>query len=65
MGQLLNEMDGIESRGRQGGAVFMIACTNRIGDIDEGFLRPGRLGILHVGSYNISYIYNPTRKYIR
>ena len=36
---LLNEMDGIEEcRG-----VMVIACTNRLGDLDDALIRPGRL----------------------
>ena len=36
---LLNEMDGVvKSEG-----VLVIGCTNRVGDLDEALLRPGRL----------------------
>lgn len=35
---LLNELDGIEERT----GVFVIGCTDRIRDVDEALLRPGR-----------------------
>ena len=38
---LLNEMDGISSTSNSG--VLVLACTNRIQDLDAALLRPGRL----------------------
>jgi transitional endoplasmic reticulum ATPase len=39
LSQLLNEMDGIQSRKN----VFLVGCTNRKDKIDPAVLRPGRL----------------------
>jgi len=39
---LLNEMDGISSDKRKH-SVLVIACTNRLEDLDAALLRPGRL----------------------
>ena len=36
--QLLNEMDGVESRAQ----VIVVAATNRLDIIDSALLRPGR-----------------------
>ena len=36
--QLLNEMDGVESRAQ----VIVVAATNRLDIIDKALLRPGR-----------------------
>ncbi|KAI2504607.1 AAA ATPase-like protein [Fragilaria crotonensis] len=38
---LLNELDGISST--TNGGVLVLACTNRLGDLDAALLRPGRL----------------------
>ena len=38
---LLNEMDGISSTSNSG--VLVLACTNRLQDLDAALLRPGRL----------------------
>ena len=37
----LNEMDGVSSDGSSG--VLVVACTNRLQDLDAALLRPGRL----------------------
>lgn len=43
--QLLNEMDGIESRAH----VIVVAATNRLDIIDKALLRPGRFDrLVHV-----------------
>src|SRR3989338_1050226 len=39
LSQLLNEMDGIQSRKN----VFIVGCTNRLDSIDSAVTRPGRL----------------------
>ncbi|CAB9507137.1 metalloprotease FTSH [Seminavis robusta] len=39
---LLNEMDGISSDKRRQ-SVLVVACTNRLDDLDTALLRPGRL----------------------
>ena len=46
LGQLLTEMDGIESSQK----IFVIGCTNRMDKLDPALLRPGRIERkLHVG----------------
>ena len=37
----LNEMDGVSSDGSSG--VLVVACTNRVQDLDSALLRPGRI----------------------
>ena len=37
---LLNELDGIGGRAHD---VFVLGCTNRLCDVDDALLRPGRL----------------------
>ena len=39
---LLNEMDGISSD-KQKHSVLVVACTNRLEELDAALLRPGRL----------------------
>lgn len=38
---LLNELDGVNSEGQAN--VLVVACTNRIDDLDAALIRPGRL----------------------
>ncbi|KAF2073319.1 hypothetical protein CYY_005372 [Polysphondylium violaceum] len=51
LSQLLNEMDGIQTKSQ----IFLLGCTNSIENIDSAMLRPGRFEtILQVGLPTLS-----------